>query len=820
MDTVSIAKIAVDNTAYHFDKEYDYVVPEELLSQNLAGCRVLVPFGGGNRKRQGMVLSVKTSKHTEHMKPIFAVLDRAPLLSNEMISMVYFMKERYYCTFFDAIKTILPTGFHVKTTTWYHLGKRPNQEEMRGLCKAEQQVLEVIEKSRSAVACDRLIETTKISYAGLEKLVAQGIIVEEGRAARKVGDAAVKMVRLTEKGLDPEQKQEKLSPKQREVWELLTSVGEVSIKEICYFLGITVSVISALVKKGIAVCFEQEIYRNPYEVDFYTSEREEIRLTEEQEKAYESLYYSYREKKANVCLLYGVTGSGKTSVFMKLIDQAYEEKRGIIVMVPEISLTPQMIALFHKRYGNDVAIFHSALSLGERLDEWKRIKNGKAKIAVGTRSAIFAPFDDIGLLIIDEEQEYTYKSEAKPRFHARDLAKFRCAYHKSVLVLSSATPSIESYYFAKSGRYHLARLTKRYGGANLPEVTVIDQNQELIEGNHSSLSSGLLESLDQTVRNGKQAILLLNRRGYHTFASCKACGEVLVCPHCSISMTYHSANRRLLCHYCGYSIPFTEECPNCHEKQVRYAGLGTQRAEQELREFFPNARILRMDADTTMSKFSHEKKIQEFADGKYDIMIGTQMVAKGLDFANVTLVGVLSADQSLYSDDFRSYERTFALLTQVVGRSGRGKEKGAALIQTFTPENPIIRLAAKQDYDGFYVSEIAMRKALLYPPFADICVVGFIGSNEKKTQQAAKAFLFLFKELVSEAFKDLPLRVLGPSPASIVKVSNKYRYKLIIKFRNSRKFRQMMSKLLVDFGKDRKYADTTVFVDVNPDVIL
>jgi primosomal protein N' (replication factor Y) len=482
-------------------------------------------------------------------------------------------------------------------------------------------------------------------------------------------------------------------------------------------------------------------------------------------------------------------------------------------MVPEISLTPQTIARFHHRYGKAVAVFHSGLSLAERMDEWKRVKNGEAKIAVGTRSAVFAPFEKVGLIILDEEQEHSYKSEMSPRFHAREVAKFRCAYHKGLLVLSSATPSMETAYAAKTGRYHMVSLPERYGNAKLPEVVMVDMNEEQLSGNTTTFSRPLLEALEETFSKGQQSILLLNRRGYHPFATCRSCQMVVTCPNCTISLTYHAANQRLLCHYCGYSVPFSDECPTCHQHEVRFTGVGTQRAEEQLASFLPEARILRMDTDAAMNRSDYEKKLRDFGSGKYDIMVGTQMVAKGLDFGNVTLVGVLSADQSLYSDDFRSSERTFDLLTQVVGRSGRGDLPGKAMIQTFTPENPLLAMAAQQDFPAFYQQEIAYRKAMLYPPFADLVTVGFVGASEAQVQQAGAKFLTRLTALASAEYPQLPMRVLQMAPAAVAKVSNKYRYQVIVKCRNNRTFREMIAKLLVQFGKEKGQDGVSIFID-------
>ncbi|MCR5484555.1 MAG: primosomal protein N', partial [Clostridiales bacterium] len=611
-----------------------------------------------------------------------------------------------------------------------------------------------------------------------------------------------------------------LTKKQADVVELLTEIGSASVREVCYFTGYTPSVPLSLAEKGAAEIYENEIYRNPYKDRYEQSDNDDIALTAEQEKAFAELYKSYKDKKGAVSLLFGVTGSGKTKVYMRLMDEVVKDGRGVILMVPEISLTPQAIELLQRRYGKTVAVFHSALSVGERLDEWKRVKRGEALMAVGTRSAVFAPFDDLGLIIMDEEQESTYKSESSPRFDARDVAKFRCAENDALLLLSSATPSIETYAAAKRGRYGLSVLSERYGSAVLPEVETIDMCTEKLIGEKSEISAPLLSALKENLEKGQQSILLINRRGYNTFASCTSCGHVMMCPSCSISMTYHHANGRLMCHYCGYSVPFSSVCPACGKEAVRYSGFGTQKVEDDIKQNLPCARILRMDTDTTMSKYSHEEKLKKFADREYDIMIGTQMVAKGLDFENVTLVGVISIDQQLYNDDYRSLERTFSLLTQVVGRSGRGKYRGRAMIQTLTPENNIISLAAKQDYNAFYETEIGIRKMLIYPPFCDICVVGFSGEKEVAVRAAAKESFNKLTALCKEKYTDEKIIVFGPMPARIEKVNNKYRHRMLIKCKNTTGFRKLISELLCAVGKDTRFSGVTVFADINPENIL
>lgn len=823
MTDAIVAKVAVDNTVYHFDKAFDYLVPNELLSSAEPGRRVMVPFGTGNSKRQGMILELSKQPpaniaNYHQLKKIAAVLDKAPLLNTEMLLLVTWLKERYFCTLYDAVKLLLPTGINLKMKVEYSLTCRLEDLEQKKFTETEWQIICFLGTKKGTVERGKLLKSLgfSIENLALEKLCERGFLERTDGFVRQVGDAAEKMVRLREETAV----RAKLSPKQKDVLKILTDVGTASLKELCYFAGVTVSVVNALVSKGIAEFYECEVYRNPYENVEPCGSSDAIHLSEEQQDAYDNLYKQYSEGNGGVSLLYGITGSGKTSVFMSLIDVAYSSGKGIIVMVPEISLTPQTISLFHQRYGKRVAVFHSGLSLAQRLDEWKRVKNGEAIIAVGTRSAVFAPFDHIGLIIMDEEQEYTYKSDSSPRYHARDVAKFRCAYHHALLILASATPSVESYYYASTGRYSLNTLSTRFGEAKLPNVTIVDMNKELENGNTSILSSTLLEALDENMESKKQSIILLNRRGYNTFVSCKSCGHVVTCPNCSISMTYHSANNRLMCHYCGFSIPFTQQCSECHEDCMRYSGFGTQRAEQELQQLLPVARILRLDTDSTLTRFAYEKKLRLFAKGEYDIIVGTQMVAKGLDFENVTLVGVLSADQALYSDDFRSSERAFDLLTQVAGRAGRGKYEGNAIIQTFTPENGIIRLAARQDYEAFYCDEIRFRKGMLYPPFADIIIVGFVGVSELKVREGSNAFLKMLSVLAKNEYSELPMRVLNPSPALIAKISNKYRYKIIIKCRNDRKFRDMLSRLLVSFSALREYAEVTAFADCNPDIIM
>ena len=807
--TAKVAYVAVENAIVHFDHAFSYRIPGGMNVQ--PGCRVAIPFGRGNAKRQGIVLSVGEEEQND-LKAISELLDPEPILNDEMIRMCGFMKSHCFCTYYDAVRAMLPAGINYRLSLEYSVSAELG-DRFYDLPDEQRRIVTIIRSKNNKVEKHALLQ--ELGYADsavLDEMEADGILVKNDTALRKVGDKTIKMMRLSDDAETLLQGM-KLSEKQESVVDLLSTVGSASVKEVCYYTGVTTSVPDTLVRKGIAVYFDDEVFRVP---KYNVSAKRDVTLTDEQQKAYDELSELYEADTPEVSLLYGITGSGKTSVFFKLIERAFDDGKDVIVMVPEIALTPQMIAMFRAHFGDKVAVFHSALSLGERLDEYKRVSRGIAKIAIGTRSAIFAPFKDLGLIIMDEEQEHTYKSESKPRFNAKELAKFRCSYHKALLLFSSATPSVETYYYANEGRYHKHTLTKRYGTATLPDVIIADMNEEIAIGNTGSYSNVLLQNIEENLDTGRQSIHLLNRRGYNSYVCCNSCREPLSCPNCSITLTYHSANNRLMCHYCGYSIPYQTQCPACGSHSLRLRGTGTQRAEVEIAEIFPHARILRMDTDTTMTRSSHEKKLTAFANGEYDILIGTQMVAKGLDFPNVTLVGVLNADHMLYLDDYRSFENTFSLLTQVVGRSGRGNNKGRAIIQTYTPENPIISLAARQDYDAFYASEIGIRKAMLYPPFASICLIGFVGENTKLTEGAAFAFTRKMTELLKTEYTDIPLRVLGPSQAAVFKVSNKYRYKLILKCRNDNRFRDMIGRMLVQFSSIREFSSVTVYADMDP----
>ncbi len=732
----TIATVAVENTFFSKSNDYDYYVPEKNVNNIKVGMRVKVPFGNGNRQREGIVVKVYTAINSS-LKEITLVIDNKPIISEELVSLALWLKERCFCTTYDCLKQMLPRGFG------------------------------------------------------------------------KIGDKSTKMATLL---VEDEALLPKLTPKQKSVTDLLFDIGSASVSEICEFCSVGKGVLDNLKKYGVIDYFDKEIYRTPYMLS-NVAEKDVITLSKKQQKAFDT-YVNMLNDNGGTGLLYGVTGSGKTQVYLKLIDKAIEDNKDVIVLVPEIGLTSQMISIFQKRYGNIVAVIHSGLSLGERNDEYKRIDRGEAKIVIGTRSAVFSPVHNLGLIVMDEEQEYTYKSDRTPRYHTKDVANFRAKYNKALFLMISATPSIESYSNAMAGKYTLCEIDERYGEAKLPNVVCVDMKNEMKNGNRSPISVKLKELLQETLDNKKQAILLINRRGYNTFIACNDCGHVLTCPNCSISLTYHSDSRLLTCHYCGFTKVLDNKCPECNGDNVRYSGYGTQRIEHELELLFPSARIMRMDADSTSTKFSHDRIFESFKNHEYDFLIGTQMVAKGLDFPNVSLVGIINADNSLYDENYNSSERSFDLITQVIGRSGRRDGNGKAVIQTINPYNQTIEFASKQDFKGFYNNEIMLRKALVYPPYCDIYSISFVGENENTVALSAKKFFEILKELNADNREKLI--VLGPGPAKLSKLNNQYRYRLSVKCKNSKNIRELINEIINGIRKIKEFKDISITVDLNP----
>lgn len=808
---VYAASVVIDGSTYSFDKYYDYLIPDELADKCVVGARVIVPFGRGNIKKQALIMQIGPIETDINLKNIHSVATDVPPLNDEMVSMVKWLKENTFCTYFDAVHAILPTGLNLKIRDIYLFSKTAD-----ALSDSECIVCNYLKNQKNGATLQKINTDLEIENCEsvLKGLIEKDCVFKESNPIRKVQDATIKMAEL----VNPEAEVNiKLTPRQRDVVNVLLDAGVLSVKEIMYFTGVSPVVITNLEKYGVIRLFENEVYRTPDISKTDLSAEKVSVLTDKQQTVFDSVSSLMDENEFSTVLLHGVTGSGKTQVFLKLVEKAVKANTGVIVMVPEISLTPQMLDVFYKRFGKKVAVFHSALPLAQRLDEWKRVKNGEALIALGTRSAVFAPFDNLGLIVMDEEQEHTYKSEQSPRFHARDVARYRAAYHKCVCVLSSATPSIESFSAAQMGKYSLCTLDERYGDAVLPQVIPVDMRSEMLSGNCGNISMVLTREIEKNLQNGEQVILLLNRRGHNTYVSCPSCGYVATCENCSISMTYHSANNRLMCHYCGHSEPYTNTCKNCGSEHMRYSGAGTQKLEDELALLFPNARVLRLDADTTMMRNAFSQKLSAFANKEYDILIGTQMVAKGLNFPNVTLVGVLGADQSMYSDDFRGFERTFSLLTQVVGRSGRGKTPGRAYIQTQNPDSNVIKLAAKQDYVAFYEDEILTRKLMIYPPYCDILSVTFASPLQKSALDAASFFADTVKNEILSRYSDVKLIILKPMPTAVPRVNNKYRFRIIIKCKNGKRLRELINKSVDEFFVSKYAKNTSISLDVNPE---
>lgn len=810
------ASVAVDKCLYPFDKLYDYLVPPFLEERIKVGILVMVPFGSGNKKRIAMVYSVKKKECDPlKLKPVSGIADNGVVMSSELLDLSVWLKENTFCTYFDAIRTILPPGLNFRIRAEYSLADC----DETSLDSDEKALYDMLRGAENEKELNRLIDSVAPEHEkALKSLIAKDLVQKNDYMKRRIGDETETMVRLAE-DFELNERIGKLTPKQKSVIDAVVNYESASVKELCYICNITPVVIKTLIKYGILEEFTYTVSRS----DLTAAEAEEsikdMTLSEGQKKAYESMKSLMDGKEPHCALLHGVTGSGKTSVFMKLIAYALEQGRTALMLVPEISLTPQTVGRFQRLFGSSVAIIHSNLSMGRRADEYKRISSGEAKIVIGTRSAVFAPLDNIGIIVIDEEGEHTYKSDRSPRYHARNVAKQRAFRHGSLLVLASATPSIDSFYNAERGRYSLFSLNERYNKAALPEVYIIDMKSEQENGNRGNFSEPLLHEIGRNLQKGEQTLLLLNRRGYYTYISCINCGSVMECPNCGVPLTYHKANDSVCCHYCGYTAPMPNLCPHCKSRYISRTGTGTQRIEDEIHEYFPSARILRMDADTTMAKNAFSDRFTAFGNGEYDIMVGTQMIAKGLDFENVTLVGVLMIDRSLYSGDYLGYERTFSLVTQVVGRSGRGSKTGRAYIQTFSPDHYVLELAARQDYPEFYRQEIEIRKALLFPPFCDICLVGFSSVNEKLSLNAARRFLEILRRSASNETEPLPLRALGPTKMGTGKLGGRYRHKLVLKCRFNKTFRRFMDNVLMQAYKDEAFANVSFFVDINGEML-
>ena len=807
-----IAQIAVSAAIYAIDKPYSYWVPPQLSVA--PGMRVLVPFSQGNRRVEGMVLAVTDGEETG-LKSVAAVLDETPVLSESLLHLAAFLRERYFCTFYDAVKAMLPAGL------WFSVQEEWTLEvpvDEAKVAKSHRDALAILQAAADRGGVIRAQELRQaVDPALLERylpyLQNKHYLRSNRTFDRRVRDKSEEIASLAvpwEEAVQYAQSKARSAPMQREVLTLLAQLGSVSAKELCYFTGATMATVRRLERLGFLSLSLRPVFRTPL-----PPSGDPVPLpvlNESQNAAYTGLAALQDREKPGAALLYGVTGSGKTSVYVRLIARTLEQGRSAVLLVPEIALTPQLIATLVGYFGKTVAVLHSGLRVTERYDEWRRIRQGGARVVIGTRSAVFAPVQQLGLLIVDEEQEHSYKSENSPRYHAREAALYRGAKEGALVLLGSATPSVETMYLARQGTYALFTLGQRFHGGALPEVRIVDLKEELRRGNGTSISLPLQEALRETMDQGRQSILFLNRRGAGQYRICVQCGAVPTCPRCSVSLTYHAANHRLLCHYCGHSEPVQDRCPQCGG-MVKTMGVGTQRIEAELRTLFPDREILRMDADTVSATNTHEDILSRFEREKIPILVGTQMVTKGLNFENVTLVGVIDADLSLYVNHFRAAETTFSLLTQVVGRAGRGQYQGRALIQTMSPQHRVIELAARQDYDAFFSMELSLRQLQGLPPFRDLFTVTFLSRIEGWAVSGAARFRAMV--LRQSPGWGTALTVLGPSPAPVVKVNNTFRYRLVLQTSGSRPLRRHLAAVLKAFLQDRANRGVTAYVDIN-----
>ena len=816
METADMVKVAVSAAPYSIDKPYSYLVPESLAAAAVPGVRVMVPFGRGNKESEGLILARVQEPKLPGSKALRQVLDPEPVLDKAGIDLALWMRGRYFCTVFEAVKTILPAGLWYGLREIWSLAMEPETARSAAVgIPGAWQVLDLLEKQGGKadirVLRDALGDGAEKPLKAMKKAE---ILACETDAKRKIADKSHRMVELavnTEDAYALTEPKRRSAPARYEVVNFLATAGRTPATEVSYYTGASARTLKTMEKAGLIAFSEEEELRVPSLDDVEPGP--EIVLNEEQQRAFEEILGRVQAAKPSVTLLHGVTGSGKTQVYLRLVQETLALGKTAMVLVPEIVLTPQMMRKFSSYFGSRVAMLHSSLKMTERYDQWKRIRRGEVDVVLGTRSALFAPLKNLGLIIMDEEQEGSYQSENVPRYDAREVAKYLCVREKAALVFGSATPTVETAWAAEQGSYQKALLRRRYNENALPEVLIADLRQEILNGNPGLISTPLRQELEKNLAAGEQSILFLNRRGSSRMLLCGECGYVPQCPRCSTAMTYHSANGRLMCHYCGHSEPAADTCPECGG-WMKHVGAGTQKVEEELRELFPEAGILRMDADTTAG--GHEEILQTFERERVPILLGTQMVAKGLDFENVTLVGVLSADISLYVDNYRAAERTFSLLTQVVGRAGRGGKTGRAVIQTYTPGNDVIRCAARQDYDAFYESEIRMRRLRRYPPFADLFTVTVSGTEEGRVLRAAVSVRETLRQLCRrpELAAGEP-EVLGPAPAPVVKVNNRFRYRCTLVGKNDKATREMLAWLQKDFAKDSANRGMNLFVDHN-----
>jgi primosomal protein N' (replication factor Y) (superfamily II helicase) len=803
---MNIASVIVDVPAMKIDRPFDYLIPEQWIGRIKPGMRVVVPFGP--RKIQGFVVELKEEAEVSKLKAIHEPMDLIPVLNRELLELGHWMTDKTLCFKISAFQSMLPAAMKAKyekifvlrnDLTFLPLDLQPYFERNGRLYWKTAEAENLLTLLQKQVDNRNLEVVYNVKAKGKKKTVRKYYLAFDKAKIEEIKESLGNAV------------------KQREVLEYFASLeagARLASKDIVESIGVSSSTLKTLVEKGLIIEKQEEIYRDPYENRNF-AQTKPFQLTSLQEQAIKPILHNVEENSFKTFLLYGVTGSGKTEIYLQSIQRVLEKGKEAIVLVPEISLTPQMVNRFKGRFGNEVAVMHSGLSIGEKYDEWRKIQRKEVKVVVGARSAIFAPFENIGIIIIDEEHETSYKQEENPRYHARDVAIYRGQYHQCPVILGSATPSLESFARSQKGVYQLLTINKRMNAGEMPPVTIVDMREELRKGNRSMFSVDLFEKIQDRMGKKEQTVLFLNRRGHSSFVMCRDCGFVLQCPHCDISLTYHRFSNGMKCHYCGYEDVVPKTCPECESEHIRYFGTGTQKVEEELTKLLPEARIIRMDVDTTSRKGSHEKLLKAFGDGKADILLGTQMIAKGLDFPNITLVGVLSADTMLHLPDFRAAEKTFQLLTQVSGRAGRHKLPGEVVIQTYTPEHYSVELAADQDYDRFYEREMMMRKMGSYPPFYYITLITVSHEDLLKLVNIAEKMTDFIKARLS------PQTItLGPVASPIPRIKNRYRYQCLVKYKREPNLEATLKTLLEQYEKQYTSEGLSISIDVNPYMMM
>jgi len=802
--------VALQNSAREYDKLYDYFVPEHLQGFIQPGIRVIVPFGKGSRPREAFVMEVKENSEFQDVKEILQAVDETPVLTPELIELSKYMRNRYICTHDMAIKCMLPTGLGL------HLSEdvillAPGIEN---LDKDENEIVKILSDNKGKMPVEELQQIiNKPVRKILNRLIEKKIIRTDSHIQMK---ARSKTEKVAYPAMDEEEFMELVENNQVNslnhirIMEILYEEGGIPVAEL-NALGFSQNTLKNMKKKGYIDFHEQPVERNPYE-DTDIAVTEPLQPTSGQKYALESIYESMDTGEFHEILLHGVTGSGKTEVYMQVIARIVEKGRNAILLVPEIGLTPQTVRLFKGRFGNMVALLHSRLSIGERYDQWRRIKNGEARVVIGARSAVFAPMENIGIIIIDEEHETSYKSDRTPKYDARGIAAFRCRYNNALLVYGSATPSVENYYRAKSGKIKLVEIKERTNNKPLPEIITVDMRAEMDKGLKSGISSILLQELIKNKEAGEQSIIFINRRGYSSFVQCRDCGYIAICPYCSVSLTYHQPEQKLICHYCSYVMRKPLKCPACNSSNIDLHGLGTQKVEEQIPLICPGMSVIRMDMDTTTGRHGHEKILDTFRNEKIDVLVGTQMIAKGHDFPDVTLVGILSADSLLGSGDFKASERTFQLITQAAGRAGRAEKHGRVVLQTYNPDNFSIKAAVRQDYEEFYRQEIELRRELKLPPFYQL---GLIQVSSKNRDLAVKTINRIHSDIIKDRTINSDIYISYPAPSPLIKLRNKYRWRIILKHRKVKTLTGILEWVYDTYSASQK-KDYTVSVDINP----